>query len=199
MTHNPLPRKSATVYRLVASHERVARAAVDPAAKVIQAMNLPDHVRARLEHELYRLAEPDHSRNPWGAYAMLSVQQMGAIWDAIRKLPASERPGEVRHVLDLILLHLRQDTGEIMLTRQELAERMDIQPGKVSKALGVLERLGVIYKGDERRKVPGLKGPGLAVYFVNPHAAWNGSLELRRREAARRALPLFRAVEGGKR
>jgi DNA-binding transcriptional MocR family regulator len=103
----------------------------------------------------------------------------------------------VRHAFDLALLNLRQDTGEIMLTRDELAERMKCSPQDVSKAMGQLAKMGVILKG-ERRRVAGLKGPGPVPYFVNPHAAWNGSTAIRDLEAQRQTPPLLALMEGGK-
>jgi hypothetical protein len=128
---------------------------------------------------------------------MLSVQQIGAIWDALRALPAKDRPQEVRHAFDLCVLNLRQDTGEVMLTRDEIAERMKATPYNVSRAMGVMERMGIIIKG-ERRRVEGLRGRGVVPYFVNPHAAWNGHLELQKIEAQRQTPPLLRMMEGGK-
>ena len=52
---------------------------------------------------------------------MISRKQTEAIWDAIRALPADDRPNHVRHAFDLVLLYLRQDNGEVMLTRDEMA------------------------------------------------------------------------------
>lgn len=132
-----------------------------------------------------------------GPYVMLSVQQIDTIWDAIRQLPKKDRPHDVRHVLDKALVHLRQDTGEIMLTRAELSEKTGITPQDVSKALGVLARLGVVIKGEYRR-YPGQQGRGLATYFINPHAAWNGALAIRSIEAERQPTPMLRIMQGGK-
>lgn len=186
-----------TVYRLVERQQRVTRTQAAEAHAALARLDIPAHARERLRHELFRITEPDHSRSPWGPYVMLSVQQVGAIWQAIRELPPKDRPHEVRHAFDLAVLHLRQDTGEIMLTRDELAEQMKCAPAEVSKAMTVLERLGVIIKG-ERRKMPGLRGRGIQPYFINPHAAWNGSLANRANEAARQEPPLLKLMQGGK-
>lgn len=189
--------KTGTVYRLIPVTERVPRSKADAAQSALAALDIPAHARERLRHELYRITEPDHARHPWGAFFMLSVQQITAIWDAIRELPPKDRPHEVRHALDLAVTNLRQDTGEIMLTRDELAERMKCRPQEVSLAMGVLERMGVVIKGD-RRKVPGLRGRGVRPYFINPHAAWNGSLAGRAAEAERQEPPLLKLMQGGK-
>lgn len=185
------------LYRLITDRQRVQRQEAAIAADIIGRLQLPQHAKETLRHELYRLAEPDETRSPFGKYTMLSVQQIGAIWKAIRELPPHKRPHEVRHVLDIALLNLRQDTGEIMRTRDEIAEETGCTPYNVSKAMGVLTDMGVIIKGD-RRKVAGMRGPGVRAYFINPHAAWNGTLAIRRIEAERQTPPLLSIMQGGK-
>jgi len=60
--------------------------------------------------------------------------------------------------------------------------------------MGTLERMGVIRR--ERRRVEGMQGRGVAVYFVNPHVAWNGSLDIRKAEAAEVTPPMLRLMQG---
>lgn len=148
-------------------------------------------------HGLHRHARPDTEEGLWpGGFTMLSRTQTAAIWDAIRALPADDRPNQVRHAFDLVLLNLRQDTGEVMLTRDQLAERIGCAPRSVSTIMGTLERMGVIRR--ERRRIEGVQGRGVAVYFINPHVAWNGSLDARKAEAAEVKPPLLALMEGGK-
>lgn len=148
-------------------------------------------------HGLDRHARPDTEEGLWpGGFAMLSRAQTKAVWDAIRVLPADERPNQVRHAFDLVVLNLRQDTGEVMLTRDQLAAEIGCDPDHVSHVMGTLVRMGVIRR--ERRRVEGMRGPGVAVYFVNPHVAWNGSLDARKAEAVEIKPPLLVLMEGGK-
>lgn len=186
---------SGTVHRLIPDRERATRRDAATASAIIAGLNLPPYVRERLRNELARLSQPDAERTLF-RMTMLSVQQGAAIWEAIRALPAKDRPQEVRHAFDLCLLHLRQDTGEIMLTRDEFAERMKIDPKHVSSAMGVLARMGVVIK--ERRKVAGMRGPGIVAWFINPHVAWNGALNIRAQEAERQEPPLLKLMQGGK-
>ena len=60
-------------------------------------------------------------------------------------------------------------TQEILRTREELAElaRMDVDA--VSKVMGELVGLGVLRK--ERTPIPGIKGPGLVHWYMNPKVA----------------------------
>ena len=161
---------------------------------------LPTEARmaiSRATHALQRHARPSTEHGLWpGGFTMLSRDQTAAIWDAIRALPADDRPNHVRHAFDLVLLNLRQDTGEVMLTRDQLAERMGCAPRSVSTVMGTLERMGVIRR--ERHKVEGMQGRGVAVYFINPHVAWNGSLDVRKTEATQAKAPLLTLVDGGK-
>ena len=59
--------------------------------------------------------------------------------------------------------------------------------------MGTLERMGVIRR--ERRRVEGMQGRGMAVYFINPHVAWNGSLDVRRAEAKDTKAPTLTLME----
>lgn len=190
---------AASVVRLVPQRERITREA---AAKLAEQLRLfpedqvPARARAQLLNALQRVTHPDSEQSIWpGGFSMLSRVQTAAVWDAIRALPSDQRPNQVRHAFDLVLLNLRQDTGEVMLSRAELAERIGCLPRHVSTIMGTLERMGVVRR--ERRRLDGVQGRGEAVYFINPHVAWNGSLELRREEAATQTPPLLRVMEGG--
>lgn len=153
---------------------------------------LPEQPMQAILNALHRFSrDPDESLWP-GGFTMLSRTQTAAIWTAIRKLPADKRPNHVRHAFDLALLNLRQDTGEIMLTRDQLAAEIGCAPRSVSTIMGTLEEMGVITR--KRRKIEGLQGPGMAVYFVNPHVAWNGDLTTRKIEAAKVEQPTLRLV-----
>ncbi len=61
--------------------------------------------------------------------------------------------------------------------------------------MGTLERMGVIRC--ERRRIEGMRGPAQAVYFVNAHVAWNGSLDVCKAEAAQVRPVQPSLMEGG--
>lgn len=191
----------ARVLKFHTSDQRMRRttaAALFDQLRLFSDDELPPTARAALMNALHRLSKPDDAESIWpGGFTMLSRQQTAAVWDAIRALPADLRPHLVRHAFDLVLLNLRQDTGEVMLTRDQLADAMKVNADHVSRVMGTLEKMGVIRR--ERRRVEGLRGPGMAVYFINPHVAWNGSLNARKEEAKATPEPaLLRLLEGGK-
>jgi hypothetical protein len=156
--------------------------------------DLPPLARTEVLNALSRVTNPDTDEGLWsGGFTMISRKQTEAVWDAIRALPPEARPNQVRHAFDLVLLNLRQDNGEVMLTRDQMAGKIGCAPKHVSTIMGTLERMGVVRR--ERRKVDGMQGRGMAVYFINPHVAWNGSLELRREAAKEVSQPSLKLVE----
>jgi hypothetical protein len=187
------------IRRFVSKAQRIGKEQlkhIEEQIELIPEEMLPEHARRDMRRAVFQYAR-DPNESVWpGGFSMLSLIQTAAIWDAIRALPADDRPGHVRHAFDLAMLNLRQDTGEIMLTRDQIAEKIGCSADHVSRVMGTLETMGVIRR--ERRKIPGMQGPGVAVYFVNPHVAWNGSLEIRKQEAARHTPPLLRLMEGGR-
>jgi hypothetical protein len=194
--------------QVVRLRTKQARSEQDTAAGLAEQLRLlPDellqqlpggirHAISKATHGLHRHARPDTEEGLWpGGFTMLSRAQTKAIWDAIRALDPDERPNHVRHAFDLVVLNLRQDTGEVMLSRDELAKEIGCSPDNVSHVMSTLVRLGVITR--ERQRVEGMRGPGVVVYFVNPHVAWNGSLDVRKAEAAEVSPPMLRLMEGG--
>lgn len=157
---------------------------------------IPAYARERIRNEIYRVAEPEHAtENPFGVFVMISVAQTAAIWDAIRKTKGIRHREQVRHAFDIVLTNLRMDTGEVMLTRDEIAGRMECSADDVSNAMGELAKLGIVEK--VRRPVPGMSGPGIVAYFINPNYAWNGNMSLRQERAAQFAQRSFKLITGG--
>ncbi|MFT9291843.1 hypothetical protein [Gluconobacter oxydans] len=90
---------------------------------------------------------------------MLSRMQTAAIWDAIRALPSDDWPRQVPHAFDLVLLN-----------RDQLTEEIGCAPRHVSTIMGTLEKMGEIRR--ECRKIEGMQGRDVAVYFIN--RIWHG-------------------------
>jgi len=85
----------------------------------------------------------------------------------------SKRPMKAVDVWTLLFDHLFPHTGQVMLTREEIAEAVGIRVNEVTAIMNELVGFGAIFT--EREKVAGMRGPGLVRYFMNKHVAEVGS------------------------
>lgn len=131
------------------------------------------------------------ARNKW-TFVMLSPAQNIAVIEFIAKV--SERPILALRVWGQCFQHLRTDTGEITLSRDELAALVDTHPDHISRVMAELRSFGAISVRYE--KVRGMRGLGVARYFMNPRVATHlGGAE---RDKAQEDAPLLRLIEGSK-
>ena len=103
----------AQVVRLRTKEQRTQREAAASLAEQLRQLpnellgQLPGTIRLAISqatHGLHKHARPDTEEGLWpGGFTMLSRTQTKAIWDAIRALPADDRPGQVRHAFDLVI------------------------------------------------------------------------------------------------
>lgn len=91
-----------------------------------------------------------------------------------------------------LFLNLRRDTGEIMQSREELAEAIRAPVQDVSRLMTELETIGAVAR--KRVKVAGMRGPGMVRYFMSPRIATHLANKARE-EAQAAAPPLLRLVE----
>lgn len=188
------------IVRLVTKPERARLAAVQEARRAIAALGpdiAPQYAMTAMDNALYLAEQIALEDAPEGRreFLMLSTREIGKVWDAIRALPGDKRPGHVRHAFDLALQHVRFDTGEILLSLPELAEKMRVKPDKVTRAMGQLASWGVIER--RRIRIPGVRGPGSVAYSINPHFAWKGEGWSEARQASQPG-PLLKLMQGGK-
>lgn len=128
------------------------------------------------------------ARNKW-TFVMLSPTQNLAVVRFIRQ--HSYLPLVASELWALCFDHLRTDTGEIMLTREELAEKLGTSAEHVSRIMSELVEFGAISR--RRQRVAGLRGPGLVQYFMNPRVATHlGGAE---RDKAQEDAPLLRLIQ----
>jgi len=106
-------------------------------------------------------------------------------------LDNSKRPQIAVRLWAKLFLHLRRDTGEIMQTRDELADAVSVKADEVSRIMTELEDIGAISR--KRTKVPGMRGPGMVRYFMSPRIGTH--LTGKARDDAQTDAPLLRLVE----
>jgi hypothetical protein len=148
---------------------------------------MPGAVRELIGHIDRRTA----SRERW-TFVMLSPEQNGAVVDYLAQ--HSKRPVVALRLWALCFQHLRLDTGEILLTRKEIAEKLGQRPQEVSGIISELVNFGAIIRNPN---VTFQFGPGFGMaYFMNPRVATH--LAGRERDDAQAEAPLLKLMEGGK-
>ena len=106
------------------------------------------------------------SNSKW-TFVMLSPAQNTAV---VKHLVAhSVRPMVAVQLWALCFQHLRDDTGEVLLSRDQIAETLGELPRNVSTIMSELEDCGAIIR--RRERVAGMRGPGMVRYFMNPRVA----------------------------
>jgi DNA-binding transcriptional ArsR family regulator len=116
-------------------------------------------------------------------FVMLSADQNAAV---VRWLRAnSKRPLAALSLWAELFRVIRTDTGEVMLSRAELAERVGTTPGDLSKLMGELESINAIRRERDGRGVRYFLSPLVATHL--PSAAL--------REQARTAAGPLKVVE----
>ena len=131
------------------------------------------------------------SENRW-TFVMMSPQDNARVVAWLHE--NSKRPMQAVLLWSKLFLNLRHDTGEIMQTRDELAEAIGVRVAEISSIMGELESFGAITR--ERIKLPGMRGPGMVRYKMNEVIATH--LTGAARDKAQAAAPPLRSIDGGK-
>jgi CRP-like cAMP-binding protein len=152
---------------------------------VIEYPGLPERARGEIVATIDRETA---SETGW-TFLMLSPEQNAAVARWLAK--NSSRPKVAMLLWQELFTALRWDTGEIMLTREELAERVGVHPDNVSRVMRELASIGAIIV--HREKVAGTRGPGRAIYFMNPNVGTH--LVGAARDKAQAEAPKLRLVE----
>src|SRR4051812_40747322 len=150
-----------------------------------EADGLPERARKAIIDTDHRQA----AVNGLWTFVMLSPEQNAAVARWLGK--NSGRPKVALLLWQELFTALERETGEITLTRYELAERVGTSADEVSRIMGELARFGAITV--HREKIAGLRGPGRAVYRMNPNVATNLAGAARDRAQAR--APKLRLVD----
>jgi hypothetical protein len=146
---------------------------------------------AGLMEMLYReLDKRTTSHGKW-TFVMISPQQNRIVVKYLIK--NSKYPLIALDLWGLCFEHLHCDTGEILLSRDELADNLGQKSKVVSAVMSELEDCGAISRRYE--KVAGVKGRGFVRYFMNPLVGTH--LPGAARDKAQEKAPKLRLVKGG--
>lgn len=120
-------------------------------------------------------------------FVMLSPQQNAEVIRWLNK--NSKRPHKAVELWATLLENLRTDTGEITATRQELAERVGMEPRDLSKVMTELASINAIRREKEGRNVR---------YVLNSNIATHLPSAAIRAKAREQDGPLLEIMEGRK-
>ena len=183
------------------------------AAKIRRLFSKPDRLRAEqaarlrdallpFEHDMPTqvrelVAQIDRqtaARNGW-TFIMISAEQNRAV---VRWLKTnSARPMQAMDLWAELFTAVDRDTGEVLLTRDQLAELVGVTVQHVSAIMGELEGIGAIIR--RRERVAGMRGPGRVRYFMNSLVGTHLTGAARdKAQAEAPPGPLLRVMEGGK-
>lgn len=171
--------------KIVELDTRPARLRRDQADALKQALlpfvdELPEHVRPLLAV----IDRQTSTANRW-TFVMLSPDQNAAVVDYLTS--KSTRPLVAVRLWALCFRHLDIDTGEIRLTRDEIAATLSERVENVSRIMTELSRIGAISRKHDK---------GHVAYFMNPRVGTH--LAGKARDEAQKSAPLLRLIENDK-
>ena len=152
---------------------------------IIEFPGLPEHAVGTIVASVDRATAAE---NGW-TFVMLAPSQDRAVVAWL--MANSSRKQQAVLLWSILFEHLRRDTGEIMLTRDELAYHLSDRPDNVSRIMTELEGIGAISR--RRERIVGMRGPGVVRYFMNPKVATH--LAGATRDKAQAAASQLRVVE----
>jgi len=98
----------------------------------------------------------------------------------------SKRPLNAVKLWALLFDNVHRETGQIMLTRQEIADELRIQSANVTRIMTELESINAIIKKKNGRGV---------TYYMNPNVANHYPQEIR--EKSQKEAPKLKLIDGG--
>lgn len=122
------------------------------------------------------------SSNRW-TFVMLSPDQNAAVVQFIATEAA--RPILSSRLWAMCFQHLRMDTGEVMLSRDQFAVALNTPGREVSRAMSELVSFGAVSRRREGQRVR---------YFMNPRVATH--LSGAGRDAAQADAPILKVIDG---
>lgn len=122
-------------------------------------------------------------KNTW-TFIMISPTQNDLVVEWL--LNNSKRPTSAFRLWTKLFKAIDIQTGQIMLSRQEISKELNILPNNVSGIMSELESIGAIIKKKEGRGV---------IYYMNPHVGTHLPQEIR--EKTQKLAPKLKLLNGG--
>lgn len=150
--------------------------------QLVLALDLPERTTA----ELVRVVDRETRSEKGWPFVMLSPRQNKEVVSWI--FSNSKHPRKCARLWAELFVCMRNDTGEILATRGELAAAVGVPPDEVSRMMGELASTNAVIKVKDGRRVR---------YFMNANVAT--TLPGKARDDAQQdAGPLLLIMDGGK-
>jgi len=121
--------------------------------------------------------------NTW-TFIMISPEQNLAVVNWLTS--KSKRPLNAVKLWALLFDNVHKETGQIMLSRLEMADKINVHPNNISAIMTELESINAILKKKDGRGV---------VYYMNPNVANHYPQEIR--ERVQKEVPQLKIIDGG--
>jgi len=121
--------------------------------------------------------------NTW-TFIMISPEQNFSVVKWLNE--NSKRRNEAVLLWALLFDNVHRETGQIMLTRLEIANKLKIQSANVTRIMTELESINAIIKKKDGRGV---------IYYMNPNVANHYPQEIR--EKFQKETPKLKIIDGG--
>lgn len=146
--------------------------------------HFPELNERKISSLLWEVKRKNNLNNPntW-TFIMISPEQNRAVVDWLEE--KSKRPLKALRLWALLFENVHRETGQIMLTRQEIAKEINIKLCNVSSIMSELESIGAILKHKNGRGV---------IYYMNPHVGTHLPQEIR--EKAQKISLKLKTIDG---
>lgn len=154
------PHMAASLSRLRTRTDRLTSEAAEAARQRVLPLVEDQLLGPPARAFLAAIDQREASDKGW-TFVMLSPAQNNAVVHFITN-GGTKRPLVAVQVWSLCFEHLHRDTGEIMLSRVEIAEIVGVKPAHISEIMSDLARFGAVSRVMQRGEVR---------WFVNPRVA----------------------------
>jgi hypothetical protein len=145
----------------------------------------------RIASELDAEIDRSTASNSGWPFIMLSPSQHRAV---VRFLRTVRRSQVAQEVWAVCFEHVHPKTGEILLSRDQIAAEVGASADDVSRIMSQLADFGAVLR--ERVVVAGMRGPGVVRYRMNPNVATHVASSVAR-DAVQAGAPKLKLVDGG--
>ena len=149
---------TASVHRFRSKRDCLREEAREKLRQLVLDFEATDDIQENIVGPLVSVIDNQMASKKGWTFVMIGPNENSAVVKWLSE--NSERPMAAMRLWAILFTGLRMDTGEIVISRDEIAKRVRIAPQHVSNIMGELENIGAISRVREGRGVR---------YFMNPN------------------------------